>query len=104
MVATGEYKNPHIQAPVMVGAPAIIPINTSLRSINFMLLTSGATIAKPLFVLCKVNPIIKKVLRAISPNKTASPIASPSPKLGKPIPIAIIKDIAKGFMSSCDCC
>jgi hypothetical protein len=43
MVATGEYKNPPIQAPAIVGAPAITPINTSLRNFNFLLLASGST-------------------------------------------------------------
>jgi hypothetical protein len=103
MVAMGEYKNPPIQAPTIVGAPAIMPIIISLRNINFLLLASGATIASPSVVLCKVNPIIKKVLRTISPNKMAAPIANPSPKLCKPIPMDIIRDIAKGFTSSCIC-
>ncbi|MGH9997280.1 MAG: hypothetical protein ACRD7F_04660 [Nitrososphaeraceae archaeon] len=103
MVAMGEYKNPPIQTPTIVGAPAIMPIIISLRNINFLLLASGATIAIPSVVLCKVNQIIKKVLRTISPNKMAAPIANPSPKLCKPIAMDIIRDIAKGFTRSCIC-
>ena len=44
MVAIGEYKNPPIQAPTIVGVPAIKPIIISLLIINFLLLASGATI------------------------------------------------------------
>jgi hypothetical protein len=52
MIAMGEYKNPPIQAPTIVGVPAIIPIIISLLNINFLLLASGATIASPSVVLC----------------------------------------------------
>ena len=39
------------------------------------------------------------MLNATSPNAIAAPTAKPSPKLCKPMPIAIIKDIANPFDS-----
>jgi hypothetical protein len=57
---------------------------------TFPLLAIGATIAKPSVVLCNVNPTIRKVPRAALPNKTAALIAKPSPKLCRPIPMAIV--------------
>ena len=53
--------------------------------------------AIPSVVLCKANPTIRKVLNAIEPIPTAAPIASPSPKLCSPMPIAIINAITTGF-------
>ena len=97
----GEYENPPIQAPNIAGEPAISP-----RPIIFVIndffdkvlsLDNGPAIAIPSVVLCKANPTIKNVLNAIDPKPTAAPIASPSPKLCNPIPIAIINAIATGF-------
>ena len=79
--AIGEYRKPPIHAPAMVGAPAMSPIKASLRILTLLLFAIGATIANPSVVLCKVNPTIRKVLKATCPSKTAAPIAKPSPKL-----------------------
>ena len=92
----GEYTNPPTHAPKIAGAPAIIPRPASLPIINFPR-DMGAAIAIPSVVLCKANPTIKKVLKATEPNPTAAPIANPSPKLCKPMPIDIIRAIATGF-------
>src|SRR4028119_36094 len=97
MAAKGEYINPPIHAPIIVGTPAISPIRNSFRILTLPALAIGATIAKPSVVLCSVNPTIRKVLNATWPSSTAAPIAKPSPKLCNPMPIAIINDIARGF-------
>ena len=56
----------------------------------------GAAMANPSVVLWIAKPTIRKAPSAASPSTIAAPIARPSPKLCKPIPIAIIKAIAIG--------
>src|ERR1051326_7274744 len=100
----GEYRNPPIHAPAIAGAPAIKPIPINLPIMDLLApLAIGAAIANPSVVLCNVNPTIRKVLRATLPNKTAAPIAKPSPRLCNPIPIDIINAIVKGFENCCCC-
>ena len=100
----GEYRNPPIHAPAIAGAPAIKPIPINLRIIDLLVpLAIGAAIANPSVVLCSVNPTIRNVLRATLPNKTAAPIAKPSPRLCSPIPIDIIIAIVRGLENCCGC-
>ncbi len=47
MAAKGEYINPPIHAPIIVGTPAINPISNSFRILTLPALAIGATIAKP---------------------------------------------------------
>jgi len=96
VIANGENMNPPSHAPKIAGAPAINPKPNNFPIIGFPL-AIGAAIAKPSDVLCNAKPTIKNVLNAISPRPTEAPIAKPSPKLCKPIPIAIIKPKATGF-------
>ena len=99
-VSIGEYKNPPIQVPRIVGAPATKPMNKSFPTAVLLLLAMGATIANPSVVLCIIKPTIRNELKAISPNKVEAPMANPSPKLCSPIPIAIINEMASGFKIS----
>jgi len=94
----GEYRNPPIHAPAIAGAPAIKPIPINLPIMDLLApLAIGAAIANPSVVLCNVKPTIRKVLRATLPNKTAAPIAKPSPRLCSPIPIDIINWYCERF-------
>ena len=58
---------------------------------------SGDAMAIPSVVLWSANPTIRKVLKATYPKPIAAPIASPSPKLCSPIPMAIINPMASGL-------
>jgi hypothetical protein len=68
IVAIGEYKNPPIHDPIMVGTPAINPIRINFAIANFLFLAIGATIASPSVVLCNVKPRIRKELIANFPE------------------------------------
>ena len=92
----GENANPPTHEPKIAGTPANRPNATNFPTI-FLSLDSGAAIARPSVVLCKVKPTIRNVLKAMEPSPMDAPIASPSPKLCNPIPIEIINPIAMGL-------
>lgn len=70
--------------------PATMRIISILRIPTIPTLANGVTIASPSAVLCMVNPNIRNVLQATSPNKTAAPIARHSSKLCNPIPVLLL--------------
>src|SRR4029079_5981555 len=84
----GDDTNPPNHAPAIVGTPPISPSSINHRSGGRSFAT-GARIARPSVVLCRVKPTIRSVPSAASPSANAAPIASPSPKLCRPMPIAI---------------
>src|SRR5215213_4392861 len=90
---TGAYVNPPSHAPAIVGAPPINPscsnAPTGTREPARCSLASGAMIARPSVVLWRVKPTISRLPSVASPRLNAAPMASPSPKLCSPNPIAI---------------
>ncbi len=52
-------------------------------------LRMGAAMPTPSVMLCRVNPTIRNAPRAVSPRANAAPMASPSPRLCRPIPRAM---------------
>ena len=94
----GENANPPIQVPKIAGAPANITNQKNtprLGELAFSPLAEvlpgniGAAMPMPSVILWSVKPTTRKEPRAASPRAKAAPIASPSPKLCKPIPMAI---------------
>ena len=50
---------------------------------------AGATIASPSVVLCSAKPTTRKAPSASAPTEYAAPIATPSPRLCRPMPTAM---------------
>jgi hypothetical protein len=79
-----------IRVPMKVGPPPIRPSSRRNRQLGFTdSPESGATMPKPSVALWSPKPMIRTIARLISPCAPACPIASPSEKLCRPIPVAI---------------
>src|SRR5690242_11836480 len=79
--------------PTNVGPPPISPMSRrNPQEGRSPSAASGATMPNPSVPLCSANPMTRTVARPISPAAALPPMASPSPKLCRPMPIAISRD------------
>ena len=80
---------PPSQAPRIAGAPAIRASAASRAELAAARPSAiGAAIPRPSVTLWIMKPTIRNVPSASSPSANDDPIASPSPRLCRPIPIA----------------
>ena len=83
-----EYAKPPTQVPKIAGAPPSRPRTKKCDSAG-LLRTKGATIPNPSVTLCTIKPITRNAPNARAPVAYDAPMASPSPKLCKPMPSAM---------------
>ena len=79
---------PPIHAPAIAGAPAITASAAARPKLIVTPRAAGAAMPIPSVTLWIMNPTIRNVPSVSSPNANDDPIASPSPRLWTPIPIA----------------
>src|ERR1700758_5411586 len=79
--------------PTNVGPPPISPMSRrNPQEGRSPSAASGATMPNPSVPLCSANPMTRTVARPTWPAAALPPMASPSPKLCRPMPTAMSSD------------